>query len=67
MLYEFELIHNAVKTAKNICCMKTEGAVNYNKVTRWFNNFCSSCKNLSDLAMLDRPQTMDSEAVLQVI
>ena len=27
MLYEFKLDHDAVKTTKNICCTKGEGAV----------------------------------------
>ena len=35
MLHEFELDHNTVKTIKNICCVKGEGAIDPNIVTKW--------------------------------
>ena len=41
-----------------------QGAVNHNSVTRWFNIFCSLCKNLNVQVKL---KTVDSEAVLQTI
>ena len=67
MLYEFRLGHNDVEATKNICCVKSEGMVHYNRVTRWFKKFCLGCKNLNDQARSERPKTMESEVVLQAI
>ena len=67
MLYEFKLGHNAAEATKNICCVKGEGTVDYNTVTRWFKKFCLGCKNCNDQARLGRPKTMNSEDLLQAI
>ena len=67
MLYEFKLGHNITEASKSICCVKGENTVNYITVTRWFKNFCSGCKNLDNEAKLGRPESIDSEPVLQVI
>ena len=45
ILYEFELDHNAVEAAKNICCAKSEGTDNVNTVTTCFEEFCLGYKN----------------------
>ena len=37
-LYMFQL-HNNTEVTKNICCLKSEGAVDYSTVTRWFKIF----------------------------
>ena len=47
--------------------MKGEDAVDYSTVTRWFKKFLSGCKNLNNLIALGRPETVDSETVLQAI
>ena len=67
MIYKFELGHNTVKATKNICCVKDEGTVDYNTVTKWMKKFCSVQRNLNNQATSDRPKTMDSEAILQAI
>ena len=61
MLYDFRLGHNAMEATKNICCVKGEGAVDPNIVTRWLKKFC---KNLDNQAKWGRPKTM---TVLQAI
>ena len=53
----------AVKTAKNFCCTKDEGAVDYS--TRWFKKFYSGGKNLDDQTRSGRPKIVDSKAVLK--
>ena len=67
MLYKFELCHNALEATKNICCVKGEGTVDYNTVTRWLKKCCSGCKNLNDPARSAWPKTMDSEIMLQAM
>ena len=67
MLYEFKLGHNTAEATKNICCVKSEGAVDHSPVTRWLKKFCPGCKNLDDQARLCRPKTVDSKSVLQTI
>ena len=67
MLNEFKLVHNAAEATKNICCVKGEGTVDYNTVTRWFKKFCLGYKNCNDQVRLGRPKTMDSEDLLQAI
>ena len=67
MLYEFKLDHNAMEATKNICCVKGEGTVDYNKVTRWFKKFCFGGKNLEDQARSDRIKSVDSDAMLPAI
>ena len=46
MLSEFELGYNFTKATKNICCAKSEEAVDHSVVTRWFKKFYLGCKNL---------------------
>ena len=41
MLYKFDLDHEIVEAAQNICCVKGEGPVDHSRVTRWFKKFCS--------------------------
>ena len=65
--YEFELGHNIAEATKNICCVKSEDAVNHSTVTRCFKKFCPSCKNLSNQARSGKPKSVDSNAVLQAI
>ena len=60
-------IYNAVEAAKNICCVKGEGAVDDSTVTRWFKTFCSSCKALTDYARSSRPKMIDSKVMLKAI
>ena len=55
MLCEFDQGHNAMEATKNICCTKSEGAVNHSTVSRWFKKFCKGCKNLDDKARSGRP------------
>ena len=50
--------HNAVKEAKNICCVKDEGAVDLITVSRWFKKFYSGCKNLNKQAGSSRLKIM---------
>ena len=64
MLYKLQPSHNATKTTKNICC---EGIIGYSTVTKWFTKFCSGCKNPNNQARSVRPETVDSETVLQAI
>ena len=63
----FKLGHNAMKAIKNICCMKNEGKVDHNTVTRWLKKFHSSCKNVHDQGRLGRSKTVDSKVVFQNI
>ena len=67
ILYNFELGHNPSKAAKNICCAKGDAAVDQRTVTRWLTKFRSGYKDFDRQTRSGRPQTMDSEAVLQVI
>ena len=46
---------------------KSEGDVYYRIVTRWFKKSWSVCKNLEDQTKLGRLETVDSEALLQVL
>ena len=57
MHYVFKLGLNAREANKNICCMKSEGAIGHIKVTRWFKKFCSGWKNFNDQAVLQAVQT----------
>ena len=52
---------------KNLYYARDKGTVNHNTVTRSLKKFRSGYRNLDDKARLDKPKTMDSEAVLQVI
>ena len=67
MLYEFELSHNAAEATKNIFCEKSEGAVDYSTVSRWFKKFWLGYKNLNNQARSGRLKTVDSETILQDI
>ena len=67
MLHKFELGHKAAEATKNICCVKSEGAIDHSIVTRGFKKFHSGCKNLENQAELGRPKTMDSKSVLEAI
>ena len=64
MLYKYKLAHNATETTKNICCSKI---LDLSTITRWFNKFHSSCKNLNDQARSSRPRIIDFKAKLQAI
>ena len=48
---------------KNICCAK--GTVDYWRVTRYFEKFCSGYKNMDDQRKSGRPKTVDSKTMLQ--
>ena len=50
MLYKYKLSHNTMEATKNICCAKGEEVVDHSTVTRWWNKFCSGCKNCNDQA-----------------
>ena len=39
---------NAIELTQNICCVKGKGAVDRSTVTRWFDKFHSSYKDLDD-------------------
>ena len=67
MLYEFEMDHNAAEVTKNICCAKSEGAIDHDSVSSGFKKFCSVYKTLDDQKMSGRPKVIDTEAVLQTI
>ena len=41
MLYVFEL-----EVSKNICCTKSQGAIDHSEVNRWLKKFCSGYKKL---------------------
>ena len=47
--------------------MKTTKNINHSTVTREFKKFCSSSKNLDNLARSARVKSMNFEAVLQAI
>ena len=49
MLYEFELGHNATEATKRFCCVKSEGLVDYCKVTRYFARVAKSSMFRQDL------------------
>ena len=61
MLYNSEQGHNAVEADKNICCVKSEGAVDHSIVTRWLKKCHSTCKTPNNQARSDRPKTMNSK------
>ena len=65
MLYDFKLPHDVAEATKNICCAKGQG--DHSAVTRRFEKFCSSCKNLDDQAGSGRFKAMDFKVVLQAI
>ena len=60
-LHEFKLGHNSVKSTKNICCVKGEGAVDYSTETILFKK-----KNLDDKAKSSQPKIMYSKTVCLV-
>ena len=53
MLYNFKLGNNATKPTKSIC-MKSEGAVDHNTITRW-------CKKLDKQTRSGWPKTVNSK------
>ena len=56
MLDKFEPGHYAAAEAiKNICCAKSEHAVDHIAVTTWIKKLCSGCKNFVAQARLGRP------------
>ena len=63
--YWFELSHNVAESTKNICCVKGEGAVDHNRVTRRLKTFRSGCKKFEDQARWSRPKSVDSEVGLE--
>ena len=58
IFYKCKLGHNAAERTKNFCCMRGEGAVDYNTVPRWFEKFYSSCRILDDQARSDGLKTI---------
>ena len=44
LLYEFKLGHNTWETTKKICCVKCEGTIDHNPVTRGLKYFTSVAK-----------------------
>ena len=66
MLFKFEVGPNITETTKNIC-VKGKGTVDYSTVTRCVKKFCSGYKNFDNMRKSDRPNSMDSEAMLQTI
>ena len=58
MIYEFEFVDNVAESVER------EGAVDHNRVTRWFEKFFSDFKKLEDLARRSRSKVVESEAVL---
>ena len=60
ILYEFKKCHYAIKSTKNIFCVKGKVTVGYSTVTRF-----KSCRNLNDQAKSGRTKTGDSEAMFQ--
>ena len=60
MLYMYEV-------GLNICFTKDESAVDPNKVTMLLKKSRLICLDLDDQASLDKPRTVESEAVLQII
>ena len=67
MLYEFKMGYNVVKATRNICDARDKGSVDHSKIIRWLKKFWMGCKNLSDQTRSGRPNTVDSEAVIQAI
>ena len=67
MLHKFELGYKDAEIAKNICCAKSESAVDHSTITKCLNRFRSGYKNLDGYVRSGRPKTVDSEAVLQAI
>ena len=61
--YTFKLGHNAAEATKNICCKKSEDAVDHSNQ----KTFRLGRKTLDDQTNSGWPKTMDSEADLQAI
>ena len=55
--YESKLGHNYMEATKNICCLKGQGAVDHNTLTKWFKRFCSNFKNLINQVRSGKPKT----------
>ena len=45
------------EATENIYYPKVKNVVDNSTVNRWFNKFCSSCKNLDDQARSGKPKT----------
>ena len=60
MVYAFELGHNFSEASKKV---KSEDTGD----NTWFKKFRSVWKNLNDQPRLGRPETVDSDAVIQAI
>ena len=43
VLCELEVSYNTAEVTKNICCAKSEGAVDQNTVTSRLKKFCLDC------------------------
>ena len=56
-----------MEATKDIFCVKGEDTVNHRRVTRWLKKFCSGYKSLEDQLKSGKPNTVDSEVVLQAI
>ena len=68
MLYKFEVGHNVVEAAKNICWAKSEGTVDHSTITKWFKKFHrSGCKNLDDQVRSGKSKIIYSESLLWII
>ena len=64
MLHKFEQGQNTMEATQDICCVKGEGTVDGNIVTRWLKKFCTGRKNLDNLVKSGGHKTMDSETAL---
>ena len=50
-LYRFEPHHKAVEAIKNICCTKSECAVDHSTVTKWFKKFVWAARQIQWVAL----------------
>ena len=63
--YVLELGHNVSEAI--IFCVKGEGAVDHNTVSRGCKKFRSCSKNLGNQVSSSRPKTVDSKTILQMV
>ena len=67
MLYEFKMGYNTAKATKDICCVKDNGTVDNNTISRWFEKFCSGGMDFDNQAKLGRSKTVDFETILKAL
>ena len=67
MLYNFGMGHEITEKKNENIVQKEKNTVDHNEVTKWFKKFLLDYKNLDNQVRSDRPKTINSKAICQVL